>query len=521
MNFVNRAIKNVTRKLSKSILLAVTFFLIGNLVIVGLGISMASDNAKSLTRQKMKPIIVYDIDYEKWNNYVMGLTDEERNAIYADEDKQKEINPSVKKEDILELAAQEEVLAVNYAYTSQVYASGFEFVKPEKNENNGGGTYVGPDGIESVYVEPNITIVGNYFENSIEWEDGTFELVDGSRIAQADMDANKPVVLIEEKLAQLNNFRVGDSVTIDMAGPNQKTEGLADLDTNVTLDIIGIYRNNKVATNEQDEWMMSQAYYLPANKLLANPTALQEKMIAIQRAYHEYYKTQFPDEEYYQRPFNEDEAIYYQAPVYMLKDPLMVDKFVSDNAHYLKGYQRFDANNDMFDKFSKPLDTISLFANIIVWIVTLNAVVIITLVTALTLKTREYEIGVLLAMGVTKAKVVGQLFLELLIIAIVGFTLAVASGSLMAKSVGNMVLDYQVTASAEETTNNGQYWSGNENYFTTITQDDMLGQYEVSVNPLLIAEIYILGIGVVFISILIPSIMIMRFNPKRILMNQN
>ena len=38
---------------------------------------------------------------------------------------------------------------------------------------------------------------------------------------------------------------------------------------------------------------------------------------------------------------------------------------------------------------------------------------------------------------------------------------------------------------------------------------------------MIIAEIYILGIGVVFISILIPSFMIMRFNPKKILMNQN
>ena len=39
--------------------------------------------------------------------------------------------------------------------------------------------------------------------------------------------------------------------------------------------------------------------------------------------------------------------------------------------------------------------------------------------------------------------------------------------------------------------------------------------------PMIIGEIYILGIGVVFISILIPSFMIMRFNPKKILMNQN
>lgn len=52
MNFFNRALKNVTRKMSKSVLLAVTFFLIGNLVIIGLGINNAAENAKILTRQK-------------------------------------------------------------------------------------------------------------------------------------------------------------------------------------------------------------------------------------------------------------------------------------------------------------------------------------------------------------------------------------------------------------------------------------------------------------------------------------
>lgn len=43
MNFFNRALKNVTRKISKSVLLAVTFFLIGNLVIIGLGINNAAE----------------------------------------------------------------------------------------------------------------------------------------------------------------------------------------------------------------------------------------------------------------------------------------------------------------------------------------------------------------------------------------------------------------------------------------------------------------------------------------------
>ena len=58
-----------------------------------------------------------------------------------------------------------------------------------------------------------------------------------------------------------------------------------------------------------------------------------------------------------------------------------------------------------------------------------------------------------------------------------------------------------------------------DNYFTEISLSDMVDAYEVQISPLIIGEIYIAGLGIVLISILIPSLMIMRYNPKRILMS--
>jgi ABC-type antimicrobial peptide transport system permease subunit len=171
---------------------------------------------------------------------------------------------------------------------------------------------------------------------------------------------------------------------------------------------------------------------------------------------------------------------------------------------------------------ARPLDTMSFFAGIVVWIVVVNAIVIISLVTALTLKTREYEIGVLLSIGVSKLKVVGQLFLELIIVAFIGFALASVSGSLMAGRVGDMVLDFQTTSEAQyEEQDSGYVFVHSTDYFTSVTQDDLLAEYHVSVSPLLIGEIFLLGTGVVLIAIVIPSFMIMRLNPKQILLEQN
>ena len=87
----------------------------------------------------------------------------------------------------------------------------------------------------------------------------------------------------------------------------------------------------------------------------------------------------------------------------------------------------FNANNEEFKNLSKPLDTLNLYANLIIWLVVINAIVIITLVVALTLKTREYEIGVLLSIGASKMKIIAQYFCELALVAILGFTLSTFS----------------------------------------------------------------------------------------------
>ena len=293
----------------------------------------------------------------------------------------------------------------------------------------------------------------------------------------------------------------------------------------MSLEIIGIFRNNEQLDENSDQFQWMSRYESPKNVILAPTMTYANAYYDFSVKQFNYYAQQYPDA--YQdtdTPKIEDFLTTNQA-VFLLNDPLEVDQFVEDHQDSLKEFMIMDANNETFKQLARPLDTLSLFSNIIVWIVAVNAVVIITLVTALTLKTREYEIGVLLSIGVTKMKIVAQFFTELIVVALIGFTLSIASGSLIAGRVGEAVLDYQVNTENEYTTLDGSddnYYSVyDNNYFTEVTQEDLLSEYEVRISPMIIAEIYVLGIGVVFVSIVIPSLMIMRFNPKKILMNQN
>ena len=506
MNALKRAWAYVRRKPTKTILLMITFFLIGNLVILGLGISEAAENAKILTRKSMRAVVSYEVDYDSYYSYINTLTDEDEiNQAYQN-------SPTIDAALAQELSRDERVIAFNYMVNTTAYSVGFDNV-PVENGNT----------VE--YRDPNIMIYANMYPDMIEFAEGTFNVVSGNMFTQSDIDDAKNVVLITQELADQNNLKVGDTITLTTMDTYSQQEylngGVSADDMNLELEICGIYttQNDVDPSSENYKWM--SPYESPKNIVLMPMTsyaAYTEKLIDIQVKVHP---------EYYDGINLDDLKASASVPtkvVYLLDDPLHVDQFVEDHSSSLAPYTILNANNETFKKMARPLDTLSFFANIVVWIVVVNAVVIISLVTALTLKTREYEIGVLLSIGVSKAKVVLQLFAELFVIAVIGFGLASVSGSLLAGKVGETVLNYQTASDAQyETDDNdgGYYFSDSTDYFTEVTQEDLLSQYHVSVSPLLIGKIYLLGTGVVLIAIIIPSFMIMRLNPKQILLEQN
>lgn len=537
MNFFNRAIKNVTRKWSKSVLLILTFFLIGNLVIIGLGVSNASNSAKILTRQKMRAVVTYAIDYNKIMKYVEDITDEdELNKFY-------ENYPRVKLEDIQELLKDSRVKTANAISSNLWYGDSnntIDFVhlnnQAEENlDTNGQQCYIDESGKEVCenYREPWFFIKCNTFPNMIEFEDGDYQIKSGRFYSQEEIDNGTNVCLISENLATTNALNIGDTITLSISNYNNqiKEMGMQIEELDVQYEIIGIFSHNHPITPDNSNFNYCAPYENPDNVIFMPTKSMYLAQVDLAARQFDYYAERFPEEDYYRdesnrpSPDNMEALTNIDNATLLLNDPLEVDQFVLDHENSISQFTSLDANNEEFNKLSKPLDTLSMYAKFIIWLVVINAIVIITLVTALTLKTREYEIGVLLSIGASKFKIIAQFFIELAIVAIIGFTLSVISGSLIARKIGNTVLEYQISTSGVNEEEDGftyTYTSPWDNdYSTEITLDDLVAEYDVTVSPLIIAEIYILGLGIVLISVIIPSFMIMRYNPKKILMNQN
>ena len=538
MNFINRAFKNVTRRLSKSILLVLTFLLIGNLVIIGLGVSSASESAKTLTRQKMRAVVTYELDYDKIWRYADTITDEDELQEFYNN------YPRIKVEDVTFLS-DPRVKIANSISSNMWYidsANSLDFVhlnnSREQNmeENQGTSCYMDADGVMQceTYKEPTFFIKSNMYPGMIEFEEGDYKVVRGRFYNEEEIKDGSLVCLISEALAQVNGISVGDSITLasNWMSNYYANAGISEEDLDVVLEVIGIYSHNSPLTPDAPNYDYASPYENPDNMILMPSTSVYLASLAMQQKEYDYFAQVYPDEEYYQNPDNRpsvenmEKNMYINDVTLLLDDPLNVDQFVEDYQNTLSQFTSLDANNDEFNRLAKPLDTLSMYADFIVWLVVINAIVIITLVTALTLKTREYEIGVLLSVGASKLKVIAQFFVELAIVAIIGFSLSVVSGSLIAKRIGNVVLEAQIASSDvngnEDELGYYEYTSlWDTDYTTDITIEDLISEYEVKISPLIIAEIYVLGLGIVLISVIIPSFMIMRYNPKKILMNQN
>ena len=166
------------------------------------------------------------------------------------------------------------------------------------------------------------------------------------------------------------------------------------------------------------------------------------------------------------------------------------------------------------------LEGVSKFSNTILIVVVLASIVVISLMVINSLKDRNYEIGVLLSLGEKKKKIVGQFIIELILIATIAFVLSIGSSSLISQKLADTVLESQDKV---ENKMNDSRQGGRGNDFSPFNINKgksnvkVIDEIDVNVNKEDIGLLFIVGYGIIFISMIVPSIKIINSDPKDIL----
>lgn len=154
------------------------------------------------------------------------------------------------------------------------------------------------------------------------------------------------------------------------------------------------------------------------------------------------------------------------------------------------------SDNHVFEETLESIDGIKHIIKIMTYSIMIGGITVLSLILILWLRERIHEIGILLSIGISKIKIVTQFILELLFISLPSLVLSLF--------IGNVILNIIV----------GGFMNSDD---STITVDSLLKNNNLISNFITFLQSYGILIGIIVLSVIIASLMILIKKPKEIL----
>ncbi|MEK4912855.1 ABC transporter permease [Bacillus sp. FSL E2-8887] len=473
MNFMKRAILSMKKRVGTSLILMAVFLIVTNLVLAGFTIQNASKKAADAARKKLGADVTLSLDFDKLGQQARE-TGEMPNP------------PKLNTKEADQLAKSKYVKDYNYITSTLGISDGLKLVGASEGEEEGkgkvgmaavrGGSGSGTEiDMNSSFMIEGVrkTALQESFKN------GKSKIIDGKPITEQMKDQN--VALMEKRLAELNNLKVGDKVKVQSGDKKETLE----------VEIIGIYETNEQAMGQQAPPIMD-----PANKLYMPHSTMKKLEI--------------------------DQGISSIQVVYFLKDPQNIEAFKEEakKSDIDFNYYKLDAHDSLYKQMIGPIENISSTSQMIIYIVSIAGAIILGLIIMLSIKARRKEMGILLSIGEKKWKLMAQFVVEVVCIAILAFGLSITTGAKISQFIGNNLLSSEIATAGEETNTpqNGTVMVAGPGGTVQKQKEDPIDKINVSVTGEDVGKMGGIGLAIAILATLLPALSILRLNPKQILL---
>ena len=489
-NMLKRSWLSIKRKLGRTIILTLIFFIMANLVLAAITVKSAVNAQMDYAKSTLGGTVAIQAD-------MSAIREKQKEEIESGTDRQemfKEmVRPAVDVETANEIASYSEYVK-DYSYEISASANSGELETVETKMPSRGGNRNGSS--DSSTLDKDITITGiNSYAYISAVQNESMEIKDGTYF---DEDSENQA-MISYEFSELNELNVGDSFTIK----NIYTEA------DITLTVIGIYDSSE--------------FNASANTIYMNiETAAQF----------------LSEDDYNEGNYSVGDVRYYMINSDNAEE--FVNKIKNDFPDLADNNLTIAVDTSEYDAMSGSIESVGSFATTILIIVIVAAVIIVTLIVTINVKDRRYEMGVLLSLGAHKSNIIGQIICELLIVGTLGFGLASATGSFFADKLGNSIVESQTTATAQQSERNygrpGAQVGGNNsgdrpsmpensepngsmNMKNRIMANSQQSQVKLNINatPIDFLLLFVIGYSVIILALILPSINVLRYQPKAIL----
>ncbi len=299
----------------------------------------------------------------------------------------------------------------------------------------------------------------NNSEKNNLFSSGVFTIIKGRHINNDD----RGKILIHKELAEKNNLKLNDKIKLELIDFNNNKNK-----KEYEFEIIGIFTGKK-----------------------------QEKYTGLSSDFSE--NMVFIDYESSQKALNKPENNKIVSKLEIFSDSPENTKVALNKIKKIKtawSQYNVSSDNNVLEETLESVEGIKHIINIMTYSIMIGGIIVLSLILILWLRERIHEIGVLLSIGISKIKIVTQFILELLFISLPSLVLSLF--------IGNVILNIIV----------GGFTNSDD---STIMVDSLLKNNNLISNLIIFLESYGILIGIIVLSVIIASLMILIKKPKEIL----
>ena len=493
MNFFKRAILSTKSRWSKTLLLFTVITTICVLVLSGISIQTASKNAGILARQQLGATVTLKVDTEKMRENMMKSKDSASSSVEPGGERMKPTMTPLPTEYIDQLKDSEYVESYLAQSSTSLLANDFTAVGSE-NEESSSSTQSSDKNMPQMDQGKmgrnmgDVTLTGvSNLEQTSSFRDGNISIVEGDSITEETASNS---VIIEEALASENDLSVGDTINVSST---------SDEETTYDLKIIGIYASSEDFT----EQAMRDTASSPYNNIYTSLETISEiKGSDYENAV--------------------DSAVFY------LNDPVNVDAFIAESEKTDIDFDTFklDANDSAYEQMLGPIENISSFSKIAVFVIAIAGGLILTLIIMLSIRDRNQEIGILLSLGEKKSKIIAQFAVEILLVLVLSLGVSSVIGNSTSNLIANQLLTSEISSSENSDEANAPEMPGGDRgqnkgfggmFSPTKSNVEVIDELDVSVSGQDFLKMSGLGVAISLVATCVPAVTVMRLNPKNIL----
>ncbi|MFN7251400.1 MAG: ABC transporter permease [Anaerobacillus sp.] len=485
MNFIKRGLLSVVRKKGKSLILLAVIFILGNLISGAISIQQATGNVEKTVKERLGATATLEIDYEAWEK----LPEEER---WEFEFKPLEL-------DVIKQVG--ELSYVKYYDYNTITHLGSDSLKSYQGE-----------GVEYEVHGPSMDFMlkGINYPAVLDIEEQKAKLVDGRVFTTEEIENGTLTAIISKKLADKNNLLVGDTFALTNAVYDYReydgTEDKLFASRDLVLEIIGLF---EPTTLKKEDGEQSQDGMFDYMDIQLQNTVYVSNDVVLSEMKYQFEQWAKLDDEFRERMESEEYPNYY-TPMYVLNNPENGEAFKEEVVPLLPELYTVRLATDQYDSIAGPMKSMSKLSGYVLLVSVIATILIIGLVVLLFLRDRKRELGIYLSLGERRGRVVGQILIEVMVIAVIGITLSLVTGNLLAQAVSGTMIESQ----SDDFNDPYRYYDPS----ITVTTDDVVESFEVKLDGKYILMFFGVGLLTILISTIIPLIYIVRLNPRKIMM---